>query len=179
MVRSLACFAAAALAIVASAPQASALCIAQTERDAVHRAEVIFEGEVMAGPTVEHGTRQVPDGFARFRVLRYRKGNGPQEVRVSTAFHIEPGGGVRSISDGITPAAGERWIIYGDRKKDGTVFTSICSGSHLAGERPPFDDGPAAGARDLVRYQWPALLGASVVAVVGAALLRRRSKLKA
>ena len=176
--RPLVCLATAALAIVASAPQASALCIAQTEGDAVHRAEVIFEGEVMAGPTVEHRTRQVSDGFARFQVLRYRKGHGPDEAQVSTGVRSQPGGMVSSFSDGITPALGERWIIYGDRQEDGTIFTSICSGSHLAGERPLFDDGPAAGARDLVRYQWPVLLAGFAVTVVGAALLRRRSKLK-
>ncbi|MGH2627078.1 MAG: hypothetical protein ACRDHY_10555 [Anaerolineales bacterium] len=177
--RPLACLAAAAFAIVVSAPRASALCIAQTEGDAVHRAEVILEGEVMAGPTVEHRTRQVSDGFARFRVLRYRKGHGPDEVRVPTAVRSQPGGMVSSFSDGITPAPGERWIIYGDRQEDGTIFTSICSGSHLAGERPLFDDGPAADARDLVRYQWPVLLGGFAAAVAGAVLLRRRSKLKA
>lgn len=176
--RPLGCLAAAAFAIVVSAPQASALCIAQTEGDAVHRAEVILEGEVMAGPTVEHRTRQVSDGFARVGVLR-RKGHGPDEVRVSTAVRSQPGGMVSSFSDGITPAPGERWIIYGDRQDDGTIFTSICSASHLAGERPLFDDGPAADARDLVRYQWPVLLGGFAAAVAGAALLRRRSKLKA
>lgn len=149
-----------------------------TEERAVRMAEVVFKGRVLAGPTLEFHGRPVADGFARMRVLQYRKGDGPEVVRVATATKSQPGGLVSNTSDGINPAPDEEWMIYGQVEPDGTVSTSGCSGSHLSGQAS-FDDRAGAKLADLARYQWKWILSAAIAAAAAglavARVARRRT----
>lgn len=143
-----------------------------TEERAVRMAEVVFKGRVLAGPTVQVRGRPVADGFAHMRVLEYRKGDGPEVVRVATATRSEPGGLLSTVGEGISPAPEEEWMIYGQVEPDGTVSTSVCSGSHQSGQGS-FDESAGAKLADLARYQWKWILGASTAtAVVGLAVAR-------
>ena len=143
-----------------------------TEEGAVQMAEVVFKGRVLAGPTVEIHGRQVADGFAHMRVLQYRKGDGPEVVGVATATRSQPGGLVSTNSVGINPAPDEEWMIYGQVEPDGTVSTSVCSGSHPRGQ-PSFDESAGAKLADLARYQWEWILGAAIAAAaIGLAMAR-------
>jgi hypothetical protein len=63
-----------ASALLASAAQAS--CIPMTAAQQRARADVIFNGRALEGPTAT--------GIQRFRVTRYLKGRGPRIVRVDT-----------------------------------------------------------------------------------------------
>ncbi len=88
----------------------NAICAGRlTEEGAVQMAEVVFKGRVLAGPTLEVGGRQVADGFATMRVLHYRKGDGPEVVRVATESRSPPGGLVLTHAEGINPAVDEEW----------------------------------------------------------------------
>lgn len=169
------------LVLVAARP-AAAVCAAQTERRAFRHAEVVLEGVMLPGPTVEMGDLgAVLRSDARLRVERYRKGEGPTEVRVPTAV-IGPGNGGRAldeagtspvpevvgfVEDRITPAPGERWVIYGQLRPDGLVATSTCAGSHRLGEPGPFVE---PGVTDVIRDEqllWGVAVGlTAVVALV-------------
>jgi hypothetical protein len=173
------CLLSAVVLLSLGAVPAHAICAGGlTERRAARMAEVVFKGRVLAGPTLEVRGRQVADGFATMQVLEYRKGDGPEVVRVATATRSQPGGMVLTVSEGITPAPEEEWMIYGQLARDGTVSTSACSGSHPRGQ-PSFDESAGAKLGDLARYQWPWILGAAVAAAaVGlavACVARRRT----
>jgi hypothetical protein len=80
-----------------------------------------------------------------FTVDRYDKGSGPRTVAVDTGRIVAPDGSTVLVEDAITPAAGERWRIYG-HLAGATMSSTICDGSH------PLADGPtvpprATGAR--------------------------------
>lgn len=143
-----------------------------TQERAARMAEVVFKGRVLAGPTLQVPGRQVSDGFAHMRVLEYRKGDGPEVVRVATATRSEPGGVVSSVGEGINPAPEEEWMIYGQVERDGTVSTSVCSGSHRRGQAS-FDESAGAKLGDFARYQWGWIVGAAIAAAaVGLAVAR-------
>jgi hypothetical protein len=143
-----------------------------TEEGAVAASEVVFKGRVLAGPTLEIGGRQVADGLANMRVLEYRKGDGPEIVRVATGSSSQPGGLVLTHAEGINPALDEEWVIYGQFESDGTVFASPCRGSHPSGQ-PFFDESAGRKLEDLVRYQWGWIVSAAFAAgAVGLAVAR-------
>jgi hypothetical protein len=143
-----------------------------TEEGAMRASEVVFKGRVLGGPTLEVGGRQVADGFANMHVLEYRKGDGPEVVRVATGSRSQPGGMVLIHAEGINPALDEEWVIYGQFEPDGTVFASPCRGSHPSGQAS-FDESAGREVEDLVRYQWGWIVSAAFAAgAVGLAMAR-------
>ena len=103
-------FAIAAVALLGAAA-AEASCVPMTPREQRARADVIFDGVALEGPT--------PTGVQRFRVSRYLKGRGPGIVRVSTGNirRRDGSGSVTSVS--ITAARVERWRVFarGDARR--------------------------------------------------------------
>jgi hypothetical protein len=104
--------------ILAAAARAS--CIPATEAEQRARADVIFEGVAVEGPT--------PSGRQQFRVDRYLKGSGAKLVAVATGVTRNADGSGSLTSVSVSVAAGERWRIFG-RVIEGAVETSICAGS--------------------------------------------------
>ncbi|MGH8991023.1 MAG: hypothetical protein ACRDZ7_05785 [Acidimicrobiia bacterium] len=171
--RRLFCLLSALVLLALGAVPATAICTGNlTEEGAVRAAEVVFKGRVLAGRTLEIGGRQVVDGFANMRVLEYRKGDGPDVLRVATASRSQPGGLVLTVSEGIMPAPDEEWVIYGQVEPDGTVSASVCSGSHPSGQ-PSFDKSAGGKLADLVQNQWGWIVSAAFAAgAVGLAVAR-------
>ena len=85
------------------------------------RADVIFDGVALEGPTAT--------GVQRFRVTRYLKGRGPKVVRVSTGVvrRADGSGSITSVS--IVVARGERWRILARGSARKVLRTSVCDGS--------------------------------------------------
>jgi hypothetical protein len=109
----------AALAILASTAAAS--CIQMTAAEQRARANVIFDGVTLDGPTAS--------GIQRFRVTRYLKGRGPRVVRVNTG-NIRRADGTGSITSvSITAERGERWRIFARGSSRKILRTSLCDGS--------------------------------------------------
>lgn len=177
---------AAGLFLITGVRPAGAICAAQTETQAFRRAEVVFEGVMLEGPTVMAGDLgEVLRGDAPVRVEHYLKGDGPQQVDVTTGFRAgdapaevpddatgpvpEP---VGFVSTGIAPAPGERWVIYGAWSDDGSVRTSTCAGSHRFGEAGPFVE---SGVVDVIRDEQLLWAAAVVCAAVAAIFVHRRS----
>jgi hypothetical protein len=171
--RRLFCLLSALVLLALGAVPATAICAGNlTEERARRAAEVVFKGRVVAGRTLEIGGRQVADGIANMRILEYRKGDGPDVLRVATASRSQPGGLVLTNSVGINPAPDEEWVIYGQVEPDGTVSTSACSGSHQIGQ-PSFDESASGKLGDFVRYHWGWILAAAIPAgAVGLAVSR-------
>src|SRR6266508_6945671 len=103
------------------AASAAASCVPMTAAQQRARADVIFDGVALDGPTAS--------GIERFRVIRYRKGTGPRIVRVSTGRRRYPGGGGVVTSVSIDAARGQKWRIYARRLKPGIFQTTVCDGS--------------------------------------------------
>lgn len=180
---------AAGLSLIMGVRPAGAICAAQTETQAFRHAEVVFEGVMLEGPTVNVGDRgEVLLGDAPVRVERYLKGGGPQQVDVTTGLRAdevpaedpddatgpvpEP---VGFVSTGIAPSPGERWVIYGAWSDGGSVTTSTCSGSHRFGEAGPFVE---PGVVDVIRDQ-QLLWGVAVSGVAAAAVVVHRRSTRA
>lgn len=104
-----------------SAAPASASCVAMTVAQQRARADLIFDGIALDGPTYT--------GIERFRVLRYLKGSGPRIVRISTGRrrHVDGRGVVTSVS--INAGKGETGRIYARSFKPGILQTNVCDGS--------------------------------------------------
>jgi hypothetical protein len=116
---SLAVAAAVGGAILAAAAGAS--CIAMSPAEQRARADVIFDGVVLEGPTAT--------GVQRFRVIRYLKGRGPRVVHVSTGNvrRADGSGSVTSVS--VVAARGQRWRIFARGSPRKVLRTSVCDGS--------------------------------------------------
>jgi hypothetical protein len=95
---SLVAIAAVAGGILAAAAGAS--CVAMSPAEQRARADIIFDGVALEGPTAT--------GVQRFRVIRYRKGRGPQIVRVQTGNVRRPDGTGSVTSVSVIAARGER-----------------------------------------------------------------------
>jgi hypothetical protein len=109
----------AALAILASTAAAS--CVSMTVAQQKARADIIFDGVALQGPT--------PSGIQRFRVTRYLKARGPSVVRVNTG-NIRRADGTGSITSvSISAKRGERWRIYARGPSRRVLRTSLCDGS--------------------------------------------------
>ncbi len=103
----------------AVAAQASCLPISPAEQRA--RADVIFDGVALEGPTAT--------GVQRFRVNRYLKGRGPRIVRVATGNirRADGSGSVTSVS--IIAARGQRWRIFARGSARRVLRSTVCDGS--------------------------------------------------
>jgi len=120
-VRKLALLAGAAAVAAALAAAAQASCIPTSPAEQRARADVIFDGVALEGPT--------PTGVQRFRVSRYLKGRGPRVVRVQTGTirRRDGTGSVTSVS--VVAARGQRWRIFARGSVNRVVRTSLCDGS--------------------------------------------------
>lgn len=100
-------------------------CAAGTPPGYLAAARAAFVGVMLSGPVVD----SVLTSPARVRVLRYLKGSGPAVVTVTTAV-TRSGSDVVGNGEGITPRAGERWMIY-TTSRAMPYQTSVCGGSAL------------------------------------------------
>jgi hypothetical protein len=108
-----------AAALLASAAHAS--CVPTTAAQQRARADVIFNGVALEGPTAT--------GVQRFRVSRYLKGSGPRIVRVNTG-HVRRADGTGTITSvSLNVSRGERWRIFARRSTRNVLLTSVCAGS--------------------------------------------------
>lgn len=103
------------------AASAAASCIPMTAAQQRARADIIFDGVALDGPTAT--------GIERFRVIRYRKGRGPRIVRLRTGRKLYPDGGGVTTSVSIDARRGERWRIFARRLRRGVFQTTVCDGS--------------------------------------------------
>ena len=105
--------------ILAAAGRAS--CIAATAAEQRARADVIFDGVALEGPTAT--------GVQRFRVTKFLKGRGPDIVRVQTGTirRLDGSGSTTSIS--LFVKRGERWRIFARGSARRTLRTNVCDGS--------------------------------------------------
>jgi hypothetical protein len=102
-------------------PAAEASCIAMSPAEQRARADAIFDGLALEGPTAT--------GVQRFRIIRYLKGRGPRVVRVSTG-HIRRADGSGSVTSvSVVAARGERWRIFARGSPRRVLRTSVCDGS--------------------------------------------------
>jgi hypothetical protein len=108
-----------ASALLASAAQAS--CIPMTAAQQRARADVIFNGRALEGPTAT--------GIQRFRVTRYLKGRGPRIVRVDTMNIRRADGSDSTTSVSLVVKAGQRWRIFGRGSARKVVRSNVCGGS--------------------------------------------------
>lgn len=110
-----------ALAAAVAAPAAFASCLPATVAEQRARADVIFDGTVLEGPTAT--------GIQRVRAVHYLKGSGPRVVRVSTGNILRAGGGGSVTSVSIVAKRGERWRIFAQGAATRVLRTTVCAGS--------------------------------------------------
>ena len=110
--------AAVGLAIAASA---AASCVPMTAAQQRARANIIFDGVALGGPTAS--------GIERFRVVRYLKGTGTRVVRLRTGRKLFSNGTGMTTSVSIDAARGEKWRIFARRVRAGLFETNVCDGS--------------------------------------------------
>lgn len=105
--------------VVVSSARAS--CVPTTAAGQRAQADVIFDGVALEGPTAT--------GVQRFKVTRYRKGRGPDLVRVQTGnVRRADGSGVTS-SVSLSVKRGERWRIFARGAARKILQTNVCDGS--------------------------------------------------
>lgn len=119
--RRLAIFLGAATAVLVLAAAAAASCIRMSPAEQRARADLIFDAVALDGPTAT--------GVERFRVIRYRKGTGPQIVRVRTGRKRFANGSGMTTSVSITASRGQTWRIFARRVRRGLFETNVCDGS--------------------------------------------------
>ena len=118
VVLSLIVLVAAALVLAATA---RASCVPMTAAGARARADVIFDGVALEGPTAT--------GVQRFRVTRYLKGRGPQIVRVNTGTIRRADGSGSTTSVSLLVNRGERWRVFARGSARRILQTTVCDGS--------------------------------------------------
>lgn len=105
--------------VLAATGQAS--CVPMTAAQQRARADVIFDGVALEGPT--------STGIQRFRVKRYLKGVGPRFVRVNTGNVRRADGSGTTTSVSLVVRRGERWRIYGHGSPRRVIRSNVCDGS--------------------------------------------------
>ena len=109
------------LAALVGAATAEASCIFQTAAEQRARADVVFDGVALEGPTAT--------GVQRFKVTRYRKGRGPLVVRVQTGHRVFADGSASTTSVSIVVRKSQRWRIFARGSARKILQTSLCDGS--------------------------------------------------
>jgi hypothetical protein len=109
------------IAVLASAATARASCILQTPAEHRARADVIFDGVALDGPTAT--------GVQRFRVTRFLKSRGPAIVRVQTGNKVFADGSGSTTSVSIVVRKGQRWRIFARGSARRILQTNVCDGS--------------------------------------------------
>ena len=102
---------------------ASASCIVQTPAEQRARADVIFDGIALEGPTAT--------GVQRFKVTRYHKGRGPVIVRVQTGTIRRADGTGSTTSVALFVKRGARWRIFARGNPRKILTSTHCDGSRL------------------------------------------------
>jgi hypothetical protein len=120
--RRLALLASMAAAALLVAPVAEASCIYSTPTQLRARADVIFDGVALEGPTAR--------GVQRFKVTRYRKGRGPQIVRVQTGTIRRADGTGSTTSVALSVRKGEPWRVFARGSAKRVLQSNLCDGSH-------------------------------------------------
>ena len=110
-----------ALVGLAIAAAAAASCVPMTAAQQRARANIIFDGVALDGPTAS--------GIERFRVVRYAKGTGTRIVRLRTGRKRFSNGTGMTTSVSIDAARGEKWRIFARRVRPGLFETNVCDGS--------------------------------------------------
>jgi hypothetical protein len=100
---------------------ATASCIFLTAAQKRSRADVIFNGVALQGPT--------STGVQRFRVTTYLKGRGPDIVRVNTGNVRRSDGTGTITSVSLVVRRGERWRIFARGSARRILQTNVCDGS--------------------------------------------------
>ena len=108
----------AALVLTATA---RASCVLMTPVEKRARADIIFDGVALKGPT--------STGVQRFRVTRFRKGHGPRIVRVNTGTIRRADGTGSTTSVSLFVKRGERWRIFARGSARKVLQTNLCDGS--------------------------------------------------
>jgi hypothetical protein len=103
------------------AAAADASCVQMTPGEQRARANVIFDGVALQGPT--------PSGVQRFRVTRYLKGRGQTIVRVNTGNIRRADGTGATTSVSLVVKRGERRRIFARGSARKTLLTNLCDGS--------------------------------------------------
>src|SRR5436309_10991132 len=103
------------------ATSALASCIVMTPAEQRARAEVIFDGVALEGPTAT--------GVQRFRVTRFLKGRGPSVVRVQTGTIRRADGSGTTTSVSLFVKRGQRWRIFARGSAQKVLQTNLCDGS--------------------------------------------------
>lgn len=111
-------FAAVALVLAGTA---HASCIRMSAAEQRARADVIFDGVALEGPTAT--------GVQRFRVTRFLKGRGPGVVRVQTGTIRRADGSGTSTSVSLFVKRGQRWRIFARGSAQKVLQTNQCAGS--------------------------------------------------
>lgn len=111
----------AATAALVTAAAAQASCIYSTPAELRARADLIFDGLALEGPTAT--------GVQRFRVTRYRKGRGPTIVRVQTGTIRRADGSGTTTSIALYVRKGERWRIFARGSAKRVLQSNYCDGS--------------------------------------------------
>jgi hypothetical protein len=109
----------AALLLLASTADAS--CIRSSPAELRARADVIFDGVALEGPTAT--------GVQRFRVKRYVKGSGPRIVKVNTGYVRRADGTGTITSVSLVVRRGQAWRIFSRGSARRVLSTSVCDGS--------------------------------------------------
>lgn len=114
---------------------ASAACALTPVEALARQSPVVVTAKAQPGPLAQNGVGLLSP--ATFRVVAYDQGSGPREIKVQTALTTGPGGLV-AMSEGVNPLAGQTWRLWGSLAPDGSLQTSVCAGSTLAGaQRAP------------------------------------------
>jgi hypothetical protein len=100
---------------------ARASCVAMSAAGQRARADVIFDGVALEGPTAT--------GVQRFRVTRFLKGRGPGVVRVQTGTIRREDGSGMTTSISLFVKRGERWRIFARGSARKVLQTNQCAGS--------------------------------------------------
>ena len=100
---------------------AGASCIFMPSAEQRARADIIFDGVVLEGPTAT--------GVQRFKVTRYLKGRGPAIVRVQTGTKRRADGTGSTTSVSIFAKRGQRWRIFARGAARKILQTNLCDGS--------------------------------------------------
>lgn len=103
------------------APVAQASCVPFTAAQQRARANVIFEGVALEGPT--------QTGVQRFRVTRYLKNSGPRVVRVKTGTTERADGTGMTTSVSLYVKRGDRWRIFARGSVRKVMTSGLCDGS--------------------------------------------------
>jgi hypothetical protein len=109
---------------------ASAVCALTSLEKLARQSPVVVTAKAQPGPLAQSGVGLLSP--ATFRVVAYDQGSGPQEIKVQTALTTGANGLV-AMSEGVNPLAGQTWRLWGSIAPDGSLQTSVCAGSVLAG----------------------------------------------